>query len=115
MLIREFTESPDKKFEGVDLVDDLQHFMFHDPKFYRREMYPLIARIRDHIQSGERCKDSVFRETVDKAADVYCKKFNIPSSAKTAFTDEERDVLAQKIFHQERENIEKGHYDGAEQ
>jgi hypothetical protein len=113
MLIREFTENPDLK--DVDLLDDLHFFMHNDPKFYRRALYPLIARFRDHIKSGKKCNDLIFRPCVDRATHEYCKKFNIPDSEKSVFTDVDRDQLARKIFAQEQEHINQGHYDGESQ
>ena len=110
MLIREFTESPD--LENVDMLDDLHFFMHNDPNFYRKKFYPMIARVRDHIKSGKRCKDTVFRPCVDVATEMYCKMFKIPGNEKSVFTDTDRDELARKIFGQEVENIKQGHYDG---
>lgn len=113
MLIQEFTKLPDLK--DVDLLDDLHFFMQNDPSFYRRIFYPLIVQIRDAIKNGKKCKDDCFRKSVDKAAILYCKKFNIPDNPKSVFTDVDRDALARKIFGQEKERIEQGSYDREEQ
>lgn len=110
MLIREFTEIPE--LEGVDLLDDLHFFMHNDPTFYRKVLYPLIAKFRDHIKGGKSCKDTIFRPCVDHAAQIYCKKFEIPHNEKSVFTDVDRDELARKIFSQELKNVEDGQYDG---
>lgn len=110
MLIREFTESPELK--DVDLVDDLHFFMHNDPKFYRRALYPMIVKVRDHIKSGKKCNDTVFRKCVDSAVDSYCSKFKISGNPTSVFTDVDRDSLARKIFAQEQEHINKGTYDG---
>lgn len=110
MLIREFTEKDN--FEDVDLLDDLDFFMNNDRQFYRRDLFPLISHLRNQIKSGKKCKDTLFRNCVDKAIDVYCKKFDITNDQKSVFTDVDRDELARKIFAKEQENINNGVYDG---
>lgn len=112
MLIREFTESPN--LEDVDVKDDLKFFMHNDPGFYRRVFFPMIAKVRDHIKQGHPCRDDIFRDCVDKAAEIYCKKFNIADGAKSVFTDVDRDQLAAEIFGEERDRIEQGDYDRSE-
>ena len=109
MLIREFTEI--KELKDIDLLDDLEFFMTHDPKFYRRTFFPMIARVRDHIKSGKQCSDTAFRSTVDSACDEYCSKFKIPGNPKSVFTDVDRDKVARSIFGKEHDNIAKGVYD----
>lgn len=111
MLIKEFVNSP-LNLEDVDLKDDLKFFMHNDPGFYRRVLYPMIARVRDHIKQGHPCRDDIFRGAVDHAAKVYCQKFKIPQNEKSVFTDVDRDELAREIFGKERDHIEQGDYDG---
>ena len=110
MLIREFTEAPDLK--DVDLLDDLQFFMHNDPRFYRKELYPIIAQLKKSVKSGKRCENTLFRKCVDNAVDQYCQKFKIPGNPKSVFTDVDRDSLARKIFAQEQDHISNGTYDG---
>ena len=113
MVIRDFTEN-NLDLEGVDLIDDLHFFMHNDPKFYRRVMYPLISKLRDHVKGGKSCKDTVFRKCVDHAVDTYCNQYRIPGDSKSVFTDVDRDSLARKIFNNEVSNINTGVYDGRE-
>lgn len=113
MLIREFTETPD--LDGVDLIEDLHFFMHNDPAFYRRVLFPAISKLRDCIKTGKDVKDDMFKNCVDNAADIYCKKFNIHDNPKSVFTDVDRDSLARKIFAQEQERIVKGDYDGRDE
>lgn len=109
MLIREFTESPD--LQDVDLIDDLEFFIKNDDKFYRRTFWPTLSKLKSDIKSGKGADSNCFRNCVDQAALLYCKKFNIADNPKSVFTDVDRDSLAKKIFDNERTNIEKGTYD----
>ena len=113
MLINEFTDAPDLK--DVDLVEDLHFFMHNDPTFYRKILFPLISKLKAAVKSNQSASPEMFRGCVDKAADVYCRKFKIPGNPKSVFTDVDRDSLASKIFGQEKENISKGTYDGEDE
>lgn len=112
MLIREFNEAPN--LEDVDLIDDLQFFMENDPTFYRKMLYPIISKLRDIIKSGKISSDRDFRPCVDRAVDIYCKKFKISGNPKSVFTDVDRDAVARKIFNQECDRIQRGVYDKEE-
>ena len=111
MLIREFAEDQQLDLETVDLLDDLQFFMNNDPHFYRRDYYPILSKVLQHVKAGKQCREDVFLPCVDKAIQIYCRKFNIPGNEKSVFTDTDRDELARKIFNQELHNIEQGAYD----
>ncbi len=113
MLINEFTNAPDLK--DVDLVEDLHFFMQNDPTFYRKILFPLISKLKAAVKGGQSASADMFRGSVDKAVDAYCRKFKIPGNPKSVFTDVDRDSLASKIFGQEKENISKGTYDGDDQ
>lgn len=104
-----------KELEDVDLVDDLQFFMYNDPKFYRRIMYPVLSQMKKQMQSGQGCKHDMFRPCVDTATKIYCNKYKISANDKSVFTDVDRDAVARKIFQQETERIKKGVYDKEEQ
>ena len=110
MLLREL----DEKFnlEDSNLLDDLEFFMMNDNKFYRRILYPQLSLMKNKLEAGEACEDNCLRPCVDKAAVLYCKKFNIPDNHKSVFTDIDRDAVARSIFGKEQDNIAKGHYDG---
>jgi hypothetical protein len=110
MLLREFINQ--KELEDVDMLDDLHFFMHNDPKFYRKFLYPLIAKFRDHIKQGKKCKDTVFRPCVDRAVDMYCQKYDIAGNPKSVFTDVDRDELARRVFGQEKMRVDQGVYDG---
>ena len=113
MLINEFTDAPDLK--DVDLVEDLHFFMHNDPTFYRKILFPLISKLKAAVKGGQSASPEMFRGCVDKAVDVYCRKFKIPGNPKSVFTDVDRDSLDSKIFEQEKENISKGTYDGEDE
>jgi hypothetical protein len=113
MKINEVANIPD--LDDVDLVDDLKFYMENDPQFYRRILYPIISQMKTQVKNGQRCKDNLFRDCVDKAALLYCKKFNIPDNPKSVFTDVDRDSLARQIFGQERDRINQGVYDKDDQ
>lgn len=110
MLLREL----DEKFnlEDSNLLDDLEYYMTHDDKFYRRILHPELLKVKHQLESGRACGDNCLRPCVDKAAVLYCKKFNIPDSAKSVFTDVDRDAIARSIFGKEQDRMAQGQYDG---
>jgi ABC-type uncharacterized transport system substrate-binding protein len=112
MKITEVTSAPDLK--DVDLKDDLLFFMNNDPVFYRRIFFPTLSKLKSAIKSKKKCNHNIFRPCIDKAAETYCKKFDIAGGDKSVFTDVDRDSLARQIFGQERQHIVKGEYDGSE-
>jgi hypothetical protein len=109
MLIREFIENIDLK--NMDLRDDLEFFMRSDPVFYRKAMYPIISKLKASIKNNKPCREDIFRSCVDRASEIYCKKFKIPNDSKSVFTDVDRDEIARKIFSKEKEYIQQGKYD----
>jgi hypothetical protein len=113
MRIVEFTNIPELK--DVDLLDDLQFYMENDPNFYRKILFPVISKMKSLMKTSKQCPATIFRNAVDKAALLYCKKFNIPDNPKSVFTDVDRDAVARKIFGQEHDRISKGVYDKEEQ
>lgn len=109
MLLREFINQ--QQLEDVDIVDDLHFFMHNDPRFYRKVMYPMISKLKNHLKSKKTCKDTVFRSCVDQAANVYCNQYHVTDSPNSVFTDVDRDELARRIFGEEQDNIKNGVYD----
>jgi hypothetical protein len=99
-----------EEFKDVDLVDDLLFFMHNDPAFYRKVLFPRISDMKSKIKSGGQCSEKYFMPCVDKAVNSYCTKFKIEQDPKSLFSNEELSSLAEKMFHQEKENIEKGVY-----
>ena len=104
-----------KELEDVDLVDDLQFFMYNDPKFYRRIFFPVLSQMKKQVKSGKGCKHDMFRPCIDTATKLYCNKYEISADDKSVFTDVDRDAVARKIFQQEHERIKQGAYDKDEQ
>lgn len=90
-----------------DPLDDLAFFIRNDPEYYRREYYPLVAKLNDYTQAGKKCKDTAFSPCVKKAVKIYIKKFKIPHDANKIFTDDALENLAQKMFREELDHIEK--------
>lgn len=114
MLLKELNEKFDE-LKDVNVVDDLQFFMNNDPAFYRKVLYPSILSMKEKIKGGSSCSEDHFLPCIKKGADSYCQKFKIKKPSKDLFSDEEVKELAQKMFHQEKTNIEKGVYDRREQ
>lgn len=113
MLLLEL--DPHLDLSDVDVVDDLHHFMLHDPVFYKKGLFPAITHLRDRIKNNQPCSHKIFKKCVDNAVFHYCKKFNIPGNPDSVFTHTDRDLLTRKIFGQESENIANGHYDPREE
>lgn len=99
-----------EEFKDVDLVDDLLFFMHNDPAFYRKVLFPKISDMKSAVKGGGNCDETHFMPCVNKAVGSYCKKFNIEQDPKSLFSKEELSGLAEKMFHQEKENIEKDVY-----
>lgn len=91
-----------------DPLDDLAFFIRNDPLYYRKEYYPLVAKLDDYTQAGKKCKDTAFVPCVNKAVKIYIKKFNISHDATKIFTKDAIQDLAQKMFREELENIKTG-------
>jgi hypothetical protein len=110
MLLKELDDS--FNLQDSNLLDDLEFFMLHDDKFFRRVLYPQLLDVKHKLEAGQACEDTCLRDSVDKAATIYCKKFNIPDPERSVFTDVDRDAVARSIFGKEQDRIAQGHYDG---
>jgi hypothetical protein len=99
-----------EEFKDVDLVDDLLFFMHNDPAFYRKVLFPRISDMKSTMKAGGECGEMHFKPCVDKAVGSYCNKFKIQQEPNSLFSKEELSNLAEKMFHQEKENIEKDVY-----
>lgn len=88
-----------------DPLDDLAFFVRNDPEFYRREYYPLVAKLDDYTRAGKRCKDTAFLPCLKKAVKIYIKKYNIPGDVKAIFKNDSLEELSQKMFREELDNI----------
>lgn len=110
MLLKEIADKIDE-LKDVNVVDDLQFFMHNDPLFYRKVLYPSISDLKHKMKSGKPCDEDHFHGCIKKGVDSYCNKFKIKKNPKDIFSDEEIKELAEKMFHQEKDRIEKGAYD----
>jgi len=94
-----------------DITSDLHVFMKNDPMFYRRVYYPTILKIADHLKQKRKLNFSkVLSPMIDKALDVYCKKFDLPQSTKKHFTQDSRKSLIDSIRDEEMQQIRQGEY-----
>jgi len=103
--------STDEESLPFDIVEDLHVFMKNDAMFYRRVYFPTMTKIADAIKSK---KNINFAKTVqpmiDRAVDIYTKRFDLPASTKEMFKDEDRANLVARIKEEEMENIQQGEY-----
>lgn len=88
-----------------DPLEDLAFFIRNDPEYYRKDYYPLVAKLDDYTRAGKKCKDTAFLPCVNKAVKIYVKKFNIPHEANKVFTKDAIQDLAQKMYREELDNI----------
>jgi len=94
-----------------NVVDDVAIFMRNDPMFYRKQLFPAIMKMKDFTENQKSIDaHKMFGPLVDKAAIVYCKKFNIPKRPEEIFTDEDKKNLVQKLYSEELNSIKKGVY-----
>ena len=107
--IVEFHEPVNKDF-GFDLVDDASYFMRNDPRFYRKEYFPCMARMADKHTEGSKIDRSMLMNLIEKGIESYVKKFNLGRSSEEVFKQPDRDALLDKIFSEELSQIKKGEY-----
>lgn len=94
-----------------DIVEDLHVFMKNDPMFYRKMYFPTMTKIADAMKAKKKVNFArACQPMIDKAVDVYCKKFGLPRSTKEMFKDEERANLVDRIRSEEMQNIQQGEY-----
>jgi len=94
-----------------DLVDDLVIFMRNDPKFYRKNYFPTMAKASDMHSKGSNIDPvTLMMPMVDKACNSYCKQYNIPKSPDRLFKAEDRKSACNKVYEEELPFIEKGEY-----
>jgi|AntDeeMinimDraft_6_1070357.scaffolds.fasta_scaffold03036_4 hypothetical protein len=94
-----------------DVVEDLFVFMKNDPMFYRRVYFPMMSKIADAMSNNKNVDfEKALRPVIEKAVEVYAKKFDLPPSTKKMFTDESRSNLINRIRDEETQNIEQGDY-----
>jgi hypothetical protein len=94
-----------------NVVDDVAIFMRNDPMFYRKEFYPAIIKIKTlHDKNKTMNPKSLFNGMIEKASNLYCKKYNINKRPNELLTDSEKDSLIQKLYSEEMHNIRNGVY-----
>lgn len=94
-----------------NIVDDLHVFMMNDPMFYRKQYYPTMCTMSDH---PKRCQGKGLKKLlmpmIDKAADSYCKKFDLGRDSAKIIKLQDRLDLAKKIASDEMPRIRNGEY-----
>ncbi len=103
-----------EKLKDIDFVDDLKFFVYNDPRFYRRMIYPKIYELKSKLKSGGKCDETMFMPCIERAIPAYCNKFKITQDPNKIFNPEEVKDLAVRMFHEEKQNINNGVYDGRE-
>ena len=96
---------------NFDVVDDLHVFMRNDPMFYRKCYYPTMCSISDNVSEmhGKNLA-KVLMPMIDKAAEGYCKRFNLGRSSNDVISLEDRKSIARKIASEEMPRIREGEY-----
>ena len=92
---------------NFDIVDDMHVFMKNDPMFYRKEYYPTMCSIP---KKANKQTKKVLMSLVNKAAKIYCKKYNIPLDAHELIGLDKRRDLITKIQSEEMPRISAGEY-----
>jgi len=94
-----------------DIVEDLHIFMKNDLMFYRRVYYPTLSRVATAIKQKKRVSfSSLVEPMINKALEVYCKKYDIPQSVQKRFTQSQREDLVSRIQQEETPNVQDGEY-----
>lgn len=96
---------------SFDIVDDLHVFMKNDPMFYRKQYYPTMCAISDKLKDTKATKlDKFLLPIVNRAADIYCKRYDLASDSKEIAKPEDRKKLVQKIIDEELPRMRLGEY-----
>lgn len=96
---------------SFDIVDDLHVFMRNDPMFYRKQYYPTMCNISNKFKDTKSSKlDKILLPMINRAADIYCKRFDLASDSKEIATIDDRKKLIQKIIDEETPRIKQGDY-----
>lgn len=94
-----------------NMAEDLIVFMRNDPMFYRKEYYPTMARLSDSFRRGKKFDFAKeITPMLDKAKQTYCKKFKMPRSPESLFTEADNESVCEKLREEEFERIKKGEY-----
>lgn len=94
-----------------DIVGDLHVFMKNDPMFYRRAYYPTLSKIADRVKQKKKVNFTTALEPlINKALEVYAKKYDLPKSVIKQFSTDSKESLAGLIRDEELEEIRKGSY-----
>jgi hypothetical protein len=94
-----------------DIAEDLQVFMKNDAMFYRRVYYPAMVKIADQVKQKKKVNFiTAMNPVIDKALNVYCKRYDLPSATKDQFTQDHRSELINRIREEESPNIQNGDY-----
>ena len=107
--IVEFSESINTDFK-FDLVDDASFYMRNDPKFYRKQYYPCMARMADKHSEGSKLNRDMVMDLIEKGIESYVRKFNLGKTSEDVFKQPDRDALIDKIFSEEMDQIKQGEY-----
>jgi len=96
---------------SYDIVDDAQVYMKNDPMFYRKEYFPAVSKMADMHRAGKKANPrDILMPMIDKGCIGYCKKYKVARHPDDIFHQEDRDLLFDKIYQEEMEQIEKGDY-----
>lgn len=96
---------------NFDIVDDIHVFMKNDPMFYRKEYYPTMCSIADKKKkAAPKELIKILMPLVNKAAKIYCKKFNLGIDDVELVNLSDRRTLVTKIKDEEMPRIGAGEY-----
>ena len=94
-----------------DLAEDLYVFMKNDPKFYRKNYFPVLANCSDCAKNK---KSFDFQEkmmpVIDSAFRAYADQYDLPRRARNLFTDEVKHSVCSMAASEEMETIRQGGY-----
>lgn len=110
--IVEFAENPvqDDKM-NFDVVDDVLTFMRNNPKFYRRNYFPAMVGLQDKIRKNEKINPKKsLAGMIEMACESYCDHFSVGRNKDNLLTDEDKEILVNRIFDEELDSLRKGEY-----
>jgi hypothetical protein len=110
VMIREFTSMDMSNSLDYDVVDDMMVYMRNNPKFYRRDYFPLMVNLQKQVRNGEKINPKeCLGPMIEKACESYCERFGVKTK-ETLLTDDDKNALISRIFDEEIDNLRNGDY-----
>ena len=109
--IVEFTNRDTENQLPFNVAEDVHVYMKNDPMFYRKHYFPCMAKMAEMHRAGKAFNMAqTIKPVIKRAAEGYCKRYNMPMPAATLFREEDENELVERICSEEMDRIKQGEY-----